>query len=133
MKDVVKSIAVLSLAALFALCLGGQALHAETGAAPSVATPDLLEAESVQPDPECDAPAEAPLLDLEPPTAIPASHGTFFICINDIFCNGGAGCTSGRCATEACGSFANPACTFQTSCVTGCQLSPGCQAIAHSC
>lgn len=135
MKDVVKSFGVLSLAVLLTLCLGGAALYAETGEAPSVATADLdlVEAEAVQPDPECESPADAPLLDLQPPTAVPASSGTFFVCLgSDLFCSGG--CPSGtRCATEACGSFLRPTCTFQTSCVTACQVSPGCWAIGLNC
>lgn len=134
MKDVVKAFGVLSLAVLLALVFGGLALHAETGAEPSVATADLPAGETVQPDPECDPPAEASLLDLQPPTATPASgsSGSFYVCFgNDLLCGGCPGGT--HCATEACGSFLNPTCTFQMSCVTSCQVSPGCRFIGHSC
>lgn len=82
----------------------------------------------------CDAALDPEGLDLlASASGASGSSGTFYVCLgSDVFCGGG--CPSGtHCATEACGSFLRPACTFRTACVGGCQVSPGCYSIANSC
>lgn len=105
-------------------------------------TPSMAELEHVlfapaeQPEEAEDRGVVEPAPSLDLPEATPQSHtSSFFICIDDsggFFCSGG--CPAGtRCATEACGSTFGACCTFQTSCVTSCQVSPGCSAICRSC
>jgi len=90
----------------------------------AAAVPDLeaAEAGTTEPDPSLGQPESQPL-----------SGGSFYICLSsDLLCGGP--CPSGtHCATEACGSPFNTCCTFQTACVGGCQVSPGCSAICRSC
>lgn len=109
-------------------------LPAEAGETPSLIRVEGAEIVGSAPPQECDAAPGSEGLDLLASTSgAPGSSGTFYVCLgNDFFCGGG--CPNGtHCATEACGSFLRPACTFQTACVGGCQVSPGCYSIASSC
>ena len=133
MKNVAKSFGVLSLALLL-MCFGGVVLHAEVSEAPSGAPADPSAAEAGGLDPGCGRSIDAPLLDLQPPTATPAgTPSSFYVCLttNDLC---GGSCPSGTwCATEACGSVWDACCTLQTKCVSSCTFTtcqnlcrPGC-------
>lgn len=138
MRNIQRSFGTLTLASLLVLLLGIAPLHAgERAAAPAddlaAIPPELAADGQTLPSEDCDTAADLPALELQPPTATPASDGTstFYVCLDNDFLCGGCP-TDTRCVTEACGSQLSPSCTFQTSCRTGCVLTT-CQSLAESC
>lgn len=136
MRKATRTLGALIVGAALVSVLAAPAHAVETAA------PTLAELETVLFAPDvAAAPAEAteataspePAPSLGQPEPEPLSSGIFYICLNsDFFCGGP--CPSGtHCATEACGSPFNACCTFQASCVGGCQVSPGCQSLCSSC
>lgn len=131
MNETMKYLGALTLGVVLSLLLGVTQLHAQSSEPPTMLTGEHFEPGAALGDPDCDPPAGAPRLELQPPKATAASigSGTFYLCF-DAFCGE---CPSGtHCAIEACGSLSAPHCTFAFACVGSCFVA-NCSFLAPDC
>lgn len=130
MNETMKYFGALTLGVVLSVLLGVPLFPVQANEPPPL-TRELFEPGAALEDPECDPPAEAPRLELQPPkaTAASISSGTFYLCF-DAFCGE---CPSGtHCAIEACGSLSAPHCTFDFACVGSCFVA-NCSFLAPDC
>lgn len=124
----------LVVALVLALSFGPAALHAQASPSPATIDGGLGAAGAAVQGQGCDPLAGPAPLDLQAPAdagSVQAASGVFYVCLSSDFLCGG--CSSGtHCATEACGSFSSPSCTFQTACVSSCMVT-SCLFLVTSC